>query len=115
MSKQALPERLECCQANHVLSQTNHQLQVSDINRSDTNLIGYVDADWARDTADWKSTSGYIYRHGGNAISWSSMKQTSVTLLSTEAEHVAAAAASQGVIWLNQLLHDLGKATMGST
>lgn len=61
-------------------------------------LTGYVDADWAGDTSDRKSTSGYLFFLSGGAISWTSRKQLSVTLLSTEAEYVAAAQASQDVI-----------------
>jgi len=82
---------------------------------SDINLIGYVDADWAGDTTDRKSTSGYIFQLGRSAISRSSEKQISVELSSTEAEYVAAAAARQEVIWLRQLLQDLGEATTGPT
>lgn len=96
------------------LKQTiNFKLEIS--TGSDINLIGYVDADWAGDTTDWKSASGYIFQLGGNAISWSSKKQTSVALLSTEAEYVVAATASQKVIWLRQLLQDLGEVTTGPT
>lgn len=78
-------------------------------------LTGYVDADWAGDTSDRKSTSGYLFFLSGGAISWTSRKQLSVTLLSTEAEYVAAAQASQEVIWLRQLLTDLGQPQLGPT
>ncbi|XP_055522785.1 uncharacterized protein LOC129716965 [Wyeomyia smithii] len=46
----------------------------------------YVDADWAGDSNDRKSTSGFLFRFHGGYISWSSKKQTCVTLSSTEAE-----------------------------
>ena len=41
-------------------------------------------------------------------VSWSSKKQVSVALSSTEAEYVSAAYASQEAVWLRQLLTDLG-------
>ncbi|XP_077257634.1 uncharacterized protein LOC143894862 [Temnothorax americanus] len=45
-----------------------------------------MDADWAGDKQDRKSTSGYIFKLGSSAIAWSSHKQTSVSMSSTEAE-----------------------------
>ena len=39
---------------------------------------------------------------------WSSKKQTSVALSSTEAEYVSVALASQEAVWLQQLLEDMG-------
>jgi len=34
----------------------------------------FVDADWAGDKNDRKSTSGYVFRLGKGAIAWSSRK-----------------------------------------
>ena len=82
---------------------------------SKPDLIGYVDADWAGDTVDRKSTSGYLFQLGDSPISWSSRKQMSVALSSTEAEYVAAAYASQETVWLRQLLSDLGEPATGAT
>jgi hypothetical protein len=82
---------------------------------SEIDLIGYVDADWAGDTVDRKSTSGYLFQLGGSSISWSSHKQMSVALSSTEAEYVAAAYASQEAVWLRQLHNDLGEPAVGAT
>jgi hypothetical protein len=73
-----------------------------------TTLHGFVDADWASDVNDRKSTSGFVFMLGGAAISWSSKKQTSVALSSTEAEYIAAAHATKEVVWLRRLLTELG-------
>uniref|UniRef100_A0A5S6Q1Y2 Reverse transcriptase Ty1/copia-type domain-containing protein n=1 Tax=Trichuris muris TaxID=70415 RepID=A0A5S6Q1Y2_TRIMR len=71
-------------------------------------LQGYVDADWAGDKADRKSTSGFMFHLGGSTISWSTRKLTSVALSSTEADYVAMAEACKELLWLRQLLEDFG-------
>ncbi|XP_073459963.1 uncharacterized protein [Aquarana catesbeiana] len=75
----------------------------------ESTLTGYVDADWAGDTSDRKSTSGHLFFLSGGAISWI-VESNSVTLSSTEAEYVVAEQASQEVIWLNRL----GSTTVGT-
>ena len=79
------------------------------------NLAGYVDADWAGDSSDRKSTSGYLFQLGSNLVLWSSKKQMSVALSSTEAEYVSAAQASQEILWLRQLLIDIGEPATQAT
>ena len=49
----------------------------------------YVDSDWAGDSIDRKSTTGYAIRLYGNLIYWKSKKQKIVTKASTYAEYVA--------------------------
>lgn len=71
-------------------------------------LHGYADADWANDSSDRKSTSGFVFLLAGGAISWSSKKQSSITLSSTEAEYIAGAHAIKELIWLRRLLGELG-------
>jgi hypothetical protein len=73
-----------------------------------TELTGYVDADWAGDVNDQKSTSGFVFMLGGAAISWGSKKQTSVALSSTEAEYIAASYTAKEAIWLRHLHTELG-------
>lgn len=50
-------------------------------------LEGYVDADWASDTTDRRSYTGYCFLKSGSAISWESKKQRTVALSSCEAEY----------------------------
>ena len=71
------------------------------------NLIGYVDADWAADINNHWSITGHVFILAGAAISWSSKKQTSVALSSTEAEYMATAAVTKEAIWLHTLFNEL--------
>jgi hypothetical protein len=73
-----------------------------------TILHSFVDTDWASDVNNCKSMSGFVFMLGGTAVSWSSKKQTSVALSSTEAEYIAAAHAMKEVVWLRRLLIELG-------
>lgn len=75
---------------------------------TDTKLVGFADADWAGDQEDRKSTTGYLFKVFGGTICWSTRKQTTVAMSSTEAEYVALAEAAREGIWLVNLLHDLG-------
>nr|GEU73882.1 cysteine-rich RLK (receptor-like protein kinase) 8 [Tanacetum cinerariifolium] len=74
----------------------------------DFRLKGYTDSDWAGSVDDMRSTSGNCFTLGTAVISWSSKKQASVALSSTEAEYVAAAAASCQAVWLRRILKDVG-------
>nr|GEX53021.1 hypothetical protein [Tanacetum cinerariifolium] len=46
----------------------------------------YIDADWAGDKGNLRSTSGYFTLVGGNIVTWRSKKQKVVALSSAEAE-----------------------------
>ena len=78
-------------------------------------MRGYVDADWAEDVESRKSTTGYVFKLNGGAISWSSRRQQLVTLSSTEAEYVAAVEAGKEVLYTRILLSSIGFACRGST
>ena len=71
-------------------------------------LYGYTDADWAGSIPDRRSTSGFMFSFGSAAVTWSSKKQPTVALSSTEAEYRGAAVAACEVAWLRTLLEDLG-------
>ena len=69
----------------------------------------FVDADFAGDMNDRKSTSGFIIRVYGNAVLWKLIKQGAVTSASTHAEYYAIADTIQEVKWLIGLLSELGE------
>ena len=48
-------------------------------------IHGFVDADWAGDLDQRRSTSGYVFNLFGGAISWTSKKQFVVALSTTKA------------------------------
>lgn len=73
---------------------------------SNLNLASYCDADFAQQLHR-HSISGYVSFIGQGAVSWSSKKQSLVTLSSTEAEYVATTHAAKDVIWIQQFLHEL--------
>jgi len=50
-----------------------------------------------------------MFSFGSGAISWSSNKQPTIALSSTEAEYKGGAIAACEVVWLQKLLSDLGQ------
>ncbi|PRQ53440.1 putative RNA-directed DNA polymerase [Rosa chinensis] len=77
-------------------------------NNGDTHIMGYTDADWAGNSLDRKSTTGFCTFVGGNLVTWKSKKQTVVARSSAEAEYRAMASTACELIWLKGLLSDLG-------
>lgn len=69
-------------------------------------LVGYADADWAGDE-DRKSTTGFTFQVFGNTVCWSTRKQSTVALSSTEAEYVALSEAAREGVWLRNLITEL--------
>ncbi|PKU82073.1 Retrovirus-related Pol polyprotein from transposon TNT 1-94 [Dendrobium catenatum] len=70
-------------------------------------LRTYSDADWASDTTDRKSISGFCTFLGPNLISCTVKKQVIVDKSSIEAEYRSLSAAASEVIWLRRLATEL--------
>lgn len=85
----------------------NYQLYLAARDKSD--LIGYADANWGESRHDRKSNSGFVFMLNGGVVSWCSKKQNCVALSSTEAEVIALAEATKEVIWIKQLLFEIGQ------
>jgi hypothetical protein len=75
----------------------------------DVELTGYLDSDWAGNLDDQRSTTGYAFGIGSGIVSWSSKKQPTVSLSSTETEYKALCATTCEVVWLRRLLQDVGE------
>ncbi|KAG8487951.1 hypothetical protein CXB51_018012 [Gossypium anomalum] len=71
-------------------------------------LVGYSDADWASSVEDRRSTTGYVIYLGENPIAWCSKKQSVVSRSSSEAEYRSLANCVSEVLWVKQLLEEIG-------
>ena len=76
--------------------------------QSGPSVRGYVDADYAGDLDDRRSTTGYVFTLGGGPICWKSMIQSLVALSTTELEYMAIAGAAKESLWLISLVKELG-------
>ena len=56
----------------------------------DFKLVGFSDSDFAGDINDRKSTTDFVFFMGDCAVTWSSNKQSIVTLSTCEVEYIAA-------------------------
>jgi hypothetical protein len=74
----------------------------------DNRLMAFVDADFAGDLETRRSTTGFSVLLYGSSISWAARRQGSVATSTTAAEYVAIAEVTKEIIWLRQLLLQLG-------
>ena len=72
-------------------------------------LFGYCDSDWANDSIDRKSITGFCFKlcKNGPVISWRTKKQNVVALSSCEAEYVAITEAVKEAKFLLTLIQDM--------
>ncbi|CAI7857526.1 unnamed protein product [Closterium sp. NIES-54] len=76
-------------------------------------LVGFSDADYAGDSADRKSPTGYVYCLNGAAISWQSKRQPMVALTTTESEYISLCLCIQEGVWLKRLFGEFGHELAG--
>ncbi|KAK5795242.1 hypothetical protein PVK06_036500 [Gossypium arboreum] len=89
----------------YLLGTLDHGLFLS---KGQFELVGYSDADWASSVEDWRSTTGYVIYLGLNPITWCSKKQPVVSRSSSEAEYRSLANCVAELLWVKQLLDELG-------
>ncbi|KAI3441040.1 Protein kinase domain-containing protein [Psidium guajava] len=77
-------------------------------NHGHSRIEAFCDADWAGSPADRRSTSGFTIFMGGNLVSWKSKKQDVVARSSCEAEYRSMASTTAEIMWLQQLLTEIG-------
>jgi hypothetical protein len=80
--------------------------------------VGFTDSDYAPDwgTAydNYRSTTGWVYKLNGTALSWRSRRQEGVPATSSsEAEWYAAADAAKESVFVRRVVEDLGNVTHG--
>jgi hypothetical protein len=102
--------------AKHVLrylkGTVNYKLVYSPSTSSEP-FITYSDSDHGGNPDNGRSTGGYVVKIGTGAVSWSSKLQSLVALSTTEAEHIAAVEAGKEILWMRQLMGELGYDTSG--
>jgi len=70
-------------------------------------IEAFCDSDYAGDTKDRKSTSGYVLMYAGGPISWISRKQPIVALSTAEAEYISAAECCKEISYITTLISEL--------
>jgi ATP-binding cassette subfamily B (MDR/TAP) protein 1 len=71
-------------------------------------VTGFVDADFAGNPNNKKSTSGYVFTLFGTTVSWKANLQSVVALSTTEAEYIALTEGVKEGLWLKGILAELG-------
>jgi len=71
-------------------------------------VLGYCDADWGGDLEERRSITWFVFMIGGGAISWSSKRQPTIALSTTEVEYMVNTQAAKEAIWITKLMMDLG-------
>ena len=69
-------------------------------------IEGFSDAD-GMSQQDRHAISGYVFMLNGGAVSWSSKRQDTISLSTTEAEYIALTHAAKEAIWFRNLLSEL--------
>jgi hypothetical protein len=96
------PTKNDWANVKAVISYLNHTKEMKLVyNRKFEKLEGFCDASFA-DCLDSKSTSGYIFKFCGGAVSWKSTKQKIVAASTMEAELVSCFDAMKEALWLQK-------------
>jgi len=72
-------------------------------------LAGGCDADIGSDVETRRSTTGWLFCWNGEAVSWCSRRQPTVSTSTAEAEYLAAATKTRQALWFRKIFPDLGE------
>ncbi|KAJ3006097.1 hypothetical protein NUW54_g4064 [Trametes sanguinea] len=67
-----------------------------------------TDSDWGSDPSTRRSQTGYFLKLAGGVFSWQSRAQKTVAHSSTEAEYMAISDCSHQVVWIRNLMSEIG-------
>ena len=70
-------------------------------------MIGYVDAGYLSDPHNAKSQTGFVFLHGGTAISWKSLKQTLVATSTNHCEIILLFEATCECVLLHRMINQI--------
>lgn len=81
----------------------------------DFRLCGFTDSDYAGSLDDKRSILAHVFSLGSGVITWSSKKQATTTLSTSEADYIAATSAACHAIRLRRILAELRHKQEGAT
>jgi hypothetical protein len=93
----------------HVIGYIKNTLDYGLTYSHDSNLSphAFVDADYGGCRDTHRSTSGYVFLMAGAPVTWSSKRQTTVTLSTIEAEYVVMSWCAQQMVWMHNWLSEV--------
>lgn len=104
------PREEQWCAALNVVRYLKGTVGQGVLFRADTpvTVTGWCDADWGACPLSRRSLTGWIIQLGSSPITWKTKKQNAVSLSSTEAEFRAMKTLAKELIWIKELLLELG-------
>jgi hypothetical protein len=75
--------------------------------RTDPSMIRYADVDYLSDPRSARSHTGFVFLHGGTAISWKSSKPTLVVTSTNHSEITVLYEASRECVWLRRMINHI--------
>ena len=78
------------------------------VSNASSQVVGYVDSDFAGDLDRRRSVTGLVFTLCGGAVSWKSTLQSVVALSTIEAEYIDLIEAVKESLWLKGLVTELG-------
>ena len=90
-------------------------LGITCVRDSGLSLNVYADADYANEDNDRRSVSGIAVTLGGTVVSHASKTQRMVSLLTSEAEYIAAGDGAKEALFVRAVLSFIGPETYGAS